>query len=78
MTDNDLTSWKPKSPLYLLHGDADEYIPFLNTEITYNAMEKLGALTTSLVTIPKGTHVPTEILFIRRSVAWFNAARKTP
>ena len=78
MTDNDLTAWKPKSPLYLLHGDADEYIPFLNTEITYTAMEKLGSLTTSLVTIPKGTHIPTEILFIRRSVAWFNAARKTP
>lgn len=76
MADNDLTGWKPKNPLYLLHGDADEYIPYRNTEITYSGMKSLGSSTTSLVPIPKGTHIPTEIIFIRRSLEWFNAARK--
>lgn len=52
---NDIYDWKPKAVLRLYHGDADTYVPYLNTENAYNAMKKRNGNVT-LYTIPNGTH----------------------
>ncbi len=72
---NDLTGWSTQTPLHLLHGDTDEYIPYLNTDKVYESMQKLGATQAQLTTIPNGYHVPTEVVFMRRTLEWFEKAK---
>lgn len=75
LKDNDISSWSPTSSLHLLHGNTDEYIPYLNTQKAYQAMKERNGKV-SITSINKGTHIPTEIVFMRRTMEWFNAAKK--
>jgi predicted esterase len=43
LADNDLWNWKPKTKLVLCHGDKDRYVPFFNSQKTYEAMKAKGA-----------------------------------
>lgn len=76
LADNDLTGWVSKTPLHLLHGDQDEYIAYLNTTEVVKSMLSLGATTTQLTRIPNGYHVPTEVIYMRRTLEWFNKLKK--
>jgi alpha-beta hydrolase superfamily lysophospholipase len=53
---NDLHDWKPKAPLALFHGTADDYVPYFNSEDAYRAMRARGATQVSLHPIQGGNH----------------------
>jgi predicted esterase len=71
LSDNDLTNWTTQTPTQLIHSEQDEIIPFLNSQQTYTSMRKRGSLKLSLVALKTGFHVPTEVVFMRRSLNWF-------
>ena len=54
--DNDIHDWKPKAPLALFHGTADDYVPYFNSEDAYRAMRARGATQVSLHPIQGGNH----------------------
>lgn len=54
--DNDIHDWKPKAPLALFHGTADDYVPFFNSQNAYNAMRARGATQVELRPIQGGNH----------------------
>ena len=53
---NDVHNWKPSSELRMYHGNADEYVPYLNSTTALEAMQAQGAEDVKLVTINNGTH----------------------
>lgn len=53
---NNLHDWKPKAPLALFHGTADDYVPYFNSQDAYNAMRARGATQVSLHPIQGGNH----------------------
>jgi Secretory lipase len=56
VSDNDIFDWKPKTVTRLYHGDADTYVPIINTLTTYEAMKAKGAENVSLFIIKGGKH----------------------
>lgn len=54
LEDNDLWNWKPKAKIILCHGDKDDYVPFFNSQKTYEAMKAKGADVTLAVYHGKG------------------------
>jgi pimeloyl-ACP methyl ester carboxylesterase len=54
--DNDLYDWKPRAPLALFHGTADDYVPYFNSEDAYRAMRARGATQVELRPIQGGNH----------------------
>ncbi|RAK64702.1 hypothetical protein DLM85_18650 [Hymenobacter edaphi] len=53
---NDIHDWKPRAPLALFHGTADDYVPFFNSQDAYNAMRARGATQVELRPIQGGNH----------------------
>jgi dipeptidyl aminopeptidase/acylaminoacyl peptidase len=66
------------APFLLLHGDADELIPFRHAELMREALEGLG-VPVKLVRIAGGGHAPDfpgaidPPDYLGESVAWFDA-----
>ncbi len=56
VADNDVFDWKPKAPLRLYHGDADQLVLFLNSKTAFDAMKARGATNVELIPIEKATH----------------------
>ncbi|WP_239692053.1 alpha/beta hydrolase family protein [Hymenobacter coccineus] len=56
VADNDIYDWKPRAPLALFHGTADDYVPFFNSQDAYDAMQKRGATQVQLRPIQGGNH----------------------
>jgi pimeloyl-ACP methyl ester carboxylesterase len=58
LTENSLTDWVPKIPMYMYHGDADTTVPYSNSVSTYNKLIANGASPSvvSLTTLPGETH----------------------
>jgi len=56
LADNDIYDWKPRAPLALFHGTADDYVPFFNSQDAYDAMQKRGATQVELHPIAGGNH----------------------
>ncbi len=56
LAENDVFNWKPTVPTRLYHGDADTYVPFLNSSTAEAAMKKNGSSSVELITIKGGTH----------------------
>jgi pimeloyl-ACP methyl ester carboxylesterase len=48
LADNDIYDWKPKAPVTLYYGTADDYVFSLNSENAYYAMHARGANVTSV------------------------------
>ncbi len=40
---NDLYDWTPQAPIYIIHGEADELVPYDNAIIAYNSFTANGA-----------------------------------
>lgn len=55
VADNDIFDWKSNSRMFLIHGDADTYVPYINSETAVNAMKAKGS-NISLNTVADGTH----------------------
>lgn len=75
LADNDLTNWTAQTATQLIHSQEDEIIPFLTSQQTYTSMRQRGSSKVNLVALKKGGHVPTEVLFMRRSLDWFEQLR---
>ena len=75
LVDNDLTNWSTQTPTQLVHSEQDEIIPFLTSQQTYTSMHLRGSAKLRLVTL-KGFHIPTESLFMRQSLTWFEQFKK--
>lgn len=52
---NDVFDWKPLIPVSLYHGTADQFVPFINSQTAFDAMNRNNAPVT-LNSIQGGTH----------------------
>ncbi|PLK42925.1 S9 family peptidase [Emticicia sp. TH156] len=69
--DNDIFDWKPKTPTQLVHGTADTYVPFFNSQTAYDAMLKKGATNVKLIGINNGTHSSSVESFLTSTISFF-------
>lgn len=76
LADNDLTDWSTRTATRFIHGQQDEIVPYLTSQQTYAAMQRRGSPNLNLVTIKSGGHIYNEVIFIRRSLEWFEQLRK--
>ena len=60
---NDIYDWKPRAPLALFHGTADDYVPFFNSQDAYDAMRRRGATQVELHPIPGGNHFTSAVQY---------------
>jgi len=74
--DNDLTDWKPKTPLRLYHGTADETVPYQTSEGAFNSFKAAGATQVSLVPVPGGTHQTAVLPMMLDVLPWFRSLDK--
>jgi dienelactone hydrolase len=54
--DNDVYDWKPKTPLRLYHGDADQLVFYANSVAAEKAMKAKGATSVTLLTMKGKDH----------------------
>jgi pimeloyl-ACP methyl ester carboxylesterase len=71
--ENDLVHWKSLTQTLLLHGDADTYVPYINSKSAYEGMTQAGSPKVSLVTVQGGTHESSIQEFILRTYIQFGA-----
>ena len=69
---NSLHNWKPTRLLRIYHSDADEVVPFSDSEETYNHMLGLGSTTVSFVPIQGKNHGQGSVPMIAAVIEWFN------
>ena len=53
LMENDLYDWMPMSTMYIIHGLADELVPYENAQIAYNQFIENGADDLYLIPIPE-------------------------
>ncbi|WP_235917447.1 alpha/beta hydrolase family protein [Hymenobacter busanensis] len=70
--DNDVYDWKPKAPLALFHGTADNYVPYFNSEDAYRAMRARGATQVELHPIQGGNHFTSAPSYVLESFAFIS------
>ncbi|MFT7249307.1 MAG: pimeloyl-ACP methyl ester carboxylesterase [Arcticibacterium sp.] len=56
VADNDIFDWKPNASIKLYHGDNDTFVPFLNSQTTFDAMKRYGTSDIELISIDGGDH----------------------
>ncbi len=56
LRDNDVHDWRPRAPIRMFHGTADDFVPILNARNALAAMRARGATNVELVEIPNGDH----------------------
>ncbi len=71
LADNNCFNWRPLSPLKLIHGTADDLVPFFNSQTAYNSMIQNGATNVSLVAVDGGTHESTIVEFAVETLLFF-------
>lgn len=71
--DNDVYDWKPKAPLRLYHGDADQLVFYFNSVNARDAMVKRGATNVKLETTQGGTHASTVAPFLLDTYSFFSS-----
>jgi pimeloyl-ACP methyl ester carboxylesterase len=73
---NDCFDWKPLSPLLMIHGNADELVPFFNSQTAFDAMIAQGSNNVSLTEVNGGTH-ESVIAKFAMDTFWFFEGLKT-
>lgn len=73
--DNDVHDWKPRTPTRLYHGDADDTVLYLNSQNTYEAMQKRGAADVRLETLRGANHASGIIGFITGTYSFFGGVQ---
>lgn len=69
---NDIYNWKPRAPLALFHGTADDYVPFFNSQDAYNAMRAQGATQVELHPIQGGDHFTSAPIYTLQAYAFIS------
>jgi len=57
--DNDVYNWKPKAPTRLFHGVDDDWVPYEQSQIAYDAMTANGATDVQLINCETVGKIPT-------------------
>lgn len=73
LNENSLLNFTPVTPLLLVHGDADQFVPYENSVAALNTFLNNGATDIQLVTIPGGTHATSVLPGILTTMNWFNS-----
>lgn len=73
VADNDIYDWKPRVPTRLYHGDADNLVPFFNSQNAYNAMQKRGATNVQLFPQKGLDHFTGVVPFITGTYTFFTS-----
>jgi pimeloyl-ACP methyl ester carboxylesterase len=71
VAENDIYDWKSTTPMFLIHGSADTYVPIINSQSAVNAMKAKGA-NISLTTVPNGTHTSTILNYFLATIDMFD------
>ncbi|MCF0053639.1 phospholipase [Dyadobacter sp. LJ53] len=74
IADNDVYNWKPKVPVQLYHGDADQLVFYFNSEKAYTTMKALGA-NVQLIPVPDGTHSSSITSYLIGTLAFFTSTK---
>ncbi len=56
VAENDIFDWKPNAITKLYHGDSDSFVPFLNSQTAFEAMQSNGTSDIELIPIKGGDH----------------------
>ncbi|RYF61917.1 MAG: phospholipase [Cytophagaceae bacterium] len=73
--DNNVYDWKPKTPLQLYHGTADQQVFYRNSTDALTAMKARGATNVELTTIPGKDHGPAIQDFLTGTYTFFASKR---
>lgn len=73
--DNDIHDWKPKTRTRLYHGDADDTVLYLNSQNTYDAMQKRGAANVTLETLRGANHASGILGFVTGTYSFFGGTQ---
>ncbi len=53
LQENNLYDWTPQAPMHIIHGLADELVPFENAQLAYDTFSSNGAPNVNLIPIPE-------------------------
>lgn len=70
---NKTDAWQNKTPILLLHGEKDIYIPKSISEDMYEGFINMGSELVEYQVIPNGDHVTAAAPAVASSVFWFNS-----
>ncbi|MBC7391099.1 MAG: alpha/beta fold hydrolase, partial [Opitutaceae bacterium] len=73
LKENNLHNWKPTLPLKIYHSDADEVVPYADSEFTYKTMLGLGSTSVTFVQIQGKSHGTGSVPMIADVINWFNS-----
>jgi pimeloyl-ACP methyl ester carboxylesterase len=73
--DNNVYDWKPKTPLQLIHGTADQQVFYRNTTDAFTAMQARGATNVERIPVEGKDHGPAIQEFILYTYSFFNGKR---
>lgn len=73
--DNDIYDWKPRTPLQLYHGDADQQVFYFNSVNAYNAIKKRGVTSVEFFPLPGKGHAEGINDFLLGTYQFFNNKR---
>ncbi|MBX3009448.1 MAG: alpha/beta hydrolase [Melioribacteraceae bacterium] len=72
--ENSLLNFKPVTPTKLFHGDADEYVPYENSERARDYFVSQG-VNVELITVKGGTHLSSAVPSVIAAIQWFESLR---
>ncbi|MCF8240509.1 MAG: lipase family protein [Melioribacteraceae bacterium] len=73
--ENSLLDWSPSAPITLIHGNADDFVPYENAVNAKTELEANGGAQIQLVTIDGGTHSTSVLPAIQYTINWFETLR---
>ena len=73
--ENSLLDWAPQSPTRLFHGTEDGVVPFENSELTFQTLQKNGAADLEFIIRYGGTHGTTITPMIEYVIPWFESLK---
>lgn len=71
LAENSVHNWKPRAPVRLYHGDADEIVPYFTSQTTFDNFKKRGA-EAELITIEDGTHASSFMPMFLSVISWLD------
>jgi pimeloyl-ACP methyl ester carboxylesterase len=73
--DNNVYDWRPKTPLQLVHGTADQQVFYRNSTDAFTAMQARGATNVTLIPVEGKDHGPAIQEFILNTYLFFEGKK---
>ncbi len=71
LIENSFEDWGPIAPVRLIHGTADEVVPYENSEVVYQSMVDNGGVSVELVPLPGADHVTGALFAYDLAAKWY-------